>query len=1017
MKFVISGPTKMKTLKFEIEELEYQTKAVRSISEVLRDLENNKEYINKRSDLSIYPNFDGDVETEYWDNLRESLHEVQRENEISIQENLPILNPNRDPSFGSVLDLAGEEEYQYPEFTIEMETGTGKTYVYLRTMFELNRRYGFTKFMIVVPSIAIFEGVKHSIELSKEYFKSIYGVQEPKILYYGQGKDTTTPLIRYAEDPNFSIILITYQSFNSKDRKIYSRGDKPYEYFPYQYLQKVKPILILDEPQKMEGEATQKGIATLHPLFTLRFSATHRREPNPVYRLTPIQSFRERLVKRIQTIGLEEINMDVGTDIELISINKNGNNLLATLRMNSLVEGNIKPFEFRLRKGDNLYTYSNREEHKKGYQISEISNVKNDKFIKLSNGIVLHIEQGVSQFREQIFRFQIRETIREHIEKQEFLYDKGIKVLSLFFVDRVSNYINNGIIQKLFKEEFDKLKVSSTYFKKMSADEVQGSYFSEYNDIDNLDPLSDKKEIREMCDKIMKGKEKLVSFQDPVSFIFSHSAIREGWDNPNVFQICTLRNSNTEINRRQEIGRGLRLCVNQKGIRIREDFDRINVLTVIANESYSQFADKLQQEYREAGYGDSEIPDKVIPGRKAVVKYNEKVIKDSLFKRFWDRVNKNAKYTIKFNDKELKEKLVLELNKELDKLNFIPSQINIQRSKLKFVGCKITLKEFSGDAGAKFIIEFEDSDYNFSEEKIYRGGRNKSRLDIRGGDKYELNKILKKYNILSLHPDLGEVRFTNGFIMYKDVPHEINPALIASEVDTEVEKFNYVAPTFNFLERGSQDLKLSKMFLFEVFNSLKETNQKKFFIKPEFFYYHFKKIIQYETKMHIAQNIEYEVIEGEVIFDTHATFKEKSQHYPQAKIDENFKSTKYFQDALVYDSEVEKAFAETLKNDKTVLCFFKIPNDYKIRVPKIIGETYNPDWGIIRKSEKDQIIMEFVRETKGSENIEQLRFDHEKFKIFCGSAFFKEIEVNYGVVSPNNMKEWIDATFHHRSMH
>lgn len=553
--------------------------------------------------------------------LIKNLHEVQGLQNISRNAKIERLNGR-------------------PVFTIEMETGTGKTYTYIKTMYELNKQYGWCKFIVVVPSIAIREGVYKTFQTTAEHFAEDYG---KKIRFFIYNSSKLNELEQFSEDPNINAMIINTQAFNARGadaRRIYMQLDSFRSRKPIDVVAATKPIIIVDEPQSVLGadrsaNVTRESIAKFNPLFFLNYSATHREDFNKVYRLDAVDAYQKQLVKKITVKG---ITVRGGTAT---------NGYLYLQKINTYP--NKKPtatvvFEFGtktgcgiLRKtktlvlGDDIYVHSGElEAYHDGYKISEINARDEEGYVDFVNGIRIHEGEVIGETSaDDLRRIQIRETIMSHLETERKLYKKGIKVLSLFFIDEVAKYKyydesgeQKGTYAKIFEEEFEKAidvylnqqlqfvedAEFRKYLEKFKPSEIHAGYFS----IDNKGQAINSKEGREggsddvsAYDLIMKNKERLLDFKEPVRFIFSHSALREGWDNPNVFQICTLRESNAEIKKRQEIGRGLRLCVDQNGIR--QDAEvlgeslvhDINILTVIANESYESFANSLQNEFNE----------------------------------------------------------------------------------------------------------------------------------------------------------------------------------------------------------------------------------------------------------------------------------------------------------------------------------------------------------------------------------------------------------------------------------
>ena len=515
-----------------------------------------------------------------------------------------------------------------------METGTGKTYVYTKTMFELNKQYGWNKFIIMVPSVAIREGVHKSLEITTDHFQEIYGKKIRFSIYNTKNKSNLINIKSFANTSNIEVIIMNYQAFNVKEpdkdimtlkseasRKIYQHLDALQSERPIDIIKRARPILIIDEPQrfsdKVEKIFTDK---VFNQLFTLRYSATHRRDFNKIYRLDAIDAYNQKLVKKISVKGIEVVG-NSGTNSYLfldriqISISKYP---VAYVELEVKQANGIQKKIRQIKERDDLYVYSNELKQYKGFIVKEINGRTNT--VSFANGVALSAGQTTGDVDEKhVRRIQIRETIRSHIAKERLMYQKGIKVLSLFFIDEVAKYRDysspdeKGLYAKVFEEEYRQAVSQlnlfepeyNEYLSSHSVGEIHKGYFS----IDKKGHFIDSKEKRgevgsddeSAYDLIMKNKEKLLDLKEPTRFIFSHSALREGWDNPNVFQICTLKHSQSEISKRQEIGRGLRICVNSQGERmdasvLDSEFFDINKLTVVASESYDSFAKALQSE-------------------------------------------------------------------------------------------------------------------------------------------------------------------------------------------------------------------------------------------------------------------------------------------------------------------------------------------------------------------------------------------------------------------------------------
>jgi type III restriction enzyme len=518
--------------------------------------------------------------------------------------------------------------------TIEMETGVGKTYTYIKTMYELNRAYGWSKFIIVVPSIAIREGVYKSFQMTQEHFAEEYG---KKIRFFIYNSAQLTEIDRFASDSSINVMIINSQAFNAKGkdaRRIYMKLDEFRSRRPIDIIAKTNPILIIDEPQSVEGKQTKERLKEFQPLLTLRYSATHKSDSiyNMIYRLDAMEAYNKRLVKKIAVKGITETG-STATDsyLYLEGLNLSKGDPTATLQFEvKMASGTPKKKSRVVKIGDNLYDYSGGlEEYKNGFVVKQIDG--RDDSVEFLNGIKIYAGDVMGAVDEdQLRRIQIRETILSHIQRERQLFYKGIKVLSLFFIDEVANYREydaagqpvNGKYARMFEEEYEdivgnlQLSIGEDeyikYLKSIKASKTHAGYFS----VDGKGKMINSKVGRKETtsddvsayELIMKNKELLLDRdpkKSPVRFIFSHSALREGWDNPNVFQICTLKQSSSDVRKRQEVGRGLRLCVNQDGERmdtnaLGNDVHNVNVLTVIASESYDSFAKGLQTEMADA---------------------------------------------------------------------------------------------------------------------------------------------------------------------------------------------------------------------------------------------------------------------------------------------------------------------------------------------------------------------------------------------------------------------------------
>ncbi|MEY3784293.1 MAG: hypothetical protein RLZZ230_615, partial [Candidatus Parcubacteria bacterium] len=542
-----------------------------------------------------------------------------------------------------------------------METGTGKTYVYLRTIFELHQKYGFGKFIIVVPGKAIREGVLKSLEITRDHLRALYG--NPPYSFFAYNSKRPGDLRAFATSNTLSVMLVNIEAFNSDDRLINRASDTMGD-VPIKLIQKTNPIVIIDEPQNMETEKARDAIAKLNPLCTLRYSATHRNLYNPLYRLTPVDAYDQGLVKRIEVASVREegSNNDAYVKVKQIKVTKRTNVAVLEIEswskdgpkkktINAVLEmqRGSKPTDLFVESGQ-LPAYADR------FVVQSIDALSGE--VEFQNGLIVSTQKGIGELDDEIRKQQIRSTIEEHLEKMRKFADRGekIKVLSLFFIDTVAKYRNHeagekGIYATWFEEIYTELSQLPKYkaFKLPEAKLVHDGYFSKDKAGTFKDTRGTTEADRDTYALIMKDKERLLSAEEPLQFIFSHSALREGWDNPNVFQICTLNESNAYVKKRQEIGRGLRLPVNHEGARI---FDTsINILTVIANESYETFASTLQAEIEdETGvtFDSSRIKNK---RKRKTVNLKKQWDLDEKFLALWERIKYKTNYAVSFSEK------------------------------------------------------------------------------------------------------------------------------------------------------------------------------------------------------------------------------------------------------------------------------------------------------------------------------------------------------------------------------
>jgi len=897
---------------------------------------------------------------------------------------------------GIELEGVSDNSWSYPNFTIEMETGTGKTYVYLRTIYELRKKYGFSKFVIVVPSIAIYEGVIKNFQITQSHFRALYANEVVNLYAYDSSQ--ISRLRSFASSTFTEVMVITLDSFNKANNVIFRASEKlPGEKKPFEYIQETRPILILDEPQNMGSERAKQALRTLHPLFALRYSATHRESPNLVYRLTPFEAFRRRLVKKISVWGVNEFENLNQPFLALESISKQPP---WTAKVNAYVNdaGRTRQELLILKQGDDLYQKTKRSEHRGGYQVINIH--AGEKYVEFENGIRLHLNETIGPSRPAIFREQIHQTIKKHLQLQEELLPQGIKILSLFFIDRVANYVDSkGIIKTIFDEEFDKLKIEYSHFKKYRPEEVRRAYFAKRKTsageleidthIEEEAKTQAEKEAEKMTFKlIMQDKEQLLSLSEPVSFIFAHSALKEGWDNPNVFQICTLNQTVSEIKKRQEIGRGLRLPVNQSGERIHDDY--INVLTVVANESYDNYARTLQGEYYEAG--DAVAPP-VGDARAVNIERNDAIFTNEEFRKFWDRLSQHTGYRINIDTDQLVKDCTTRLNRTV----FPSPIIVVEKADFVQIEYTITLEKTAYDT-AHICVERRRTD----------GGYFKQSYPVQKPN--DLGKIIHDDNlqgckIISVDSAADQVVFDKRGILTKAKPiqYQVQEAKIPRQRSTAETKHVYSVP--NLLDRVAEATKLTRPTINQIFQGLNDSQKLMLVRNPEGFIAKFIEIVLDTLANHVSSRIEF-ILDGEKQPNNlDELFKPTKPFKPRGLIEANHKS---LYNLIQTESGIEERFLmNRLKLDPKIVFYFKFPDGFRLKFPKIIGD-YVPDWGIGRYDDDGKIVLQLVRETKGSTDLDSLRFPGEKRKIVCAKKQFDTVGIDFRPVKDTTDGWWYE---------
>ncbi len=905
--------------------------------------------------------------------------------------------------------------------TIEMETGVGKTYTYIKTMYELNRAYGWSKFIVVVPSVAIREGVYKSFQVTQEHFAEEYG---KKVRFFIYNSKQLTEIDRFASDSSINVMIINSQAFNAtgKDaRRIYMKLDEFRSRRPIDIIAKTNPILIIDEPQSVEGAKTKERLKEFHPLMTLRYSATHKSDSiyNMIYRLDAMEAYNKRLVKKIAVKGITETGSTATESyVYLESINLSKADPTATLQFDYKGVSGIRKKSMKVGIGFNLYDHSGQlDEYKDRFVVKAIDG--RDDSVEFLNGIKIYAGDVIGKISEdQLRRIQIRETILSHMQRERELFYKGIKVLSLFFIDEVVKYKQydsagqpfNGIYADMFEEEYADI-VSTLqrefgdddyikYLEMITPSSTHAGYFSVDKKGKMIDGKIDKKEKTsddiDAYDLIMKNKELLLDRnprKSPVRFIFSHSALREGWDNPNVFQICTLKQSSSDVRKRQEVGRGLRLCVNQDGERmdvntLGNDVHNVNVLTVIASESYDSFAKSLQSEMAEA------------------VANRPKAVTPELFmgKTITDAQG---------NTDVITDDVAREIYVGLRMEGYIDKQgaLNDKYYEDKANGEIVLAEEVAGSAES--IISIIDTIYDGKAMQPENARSNNVELQVKP-DKLEMVEFKALWNRIN-SKSVYVVDFDTDELVRKSIA-SLNAKLRVSKIYFKVETGrmdqitskealasgeSFVKETSSSYGAGNQiavntsvkyDLVgklvdstgLTRKAIIQILTGIEKVVFDQFKDNPEEFILKAGALINDEKATAIIEHITYNVLDERYDTDvfTEPTIK--------GKLGVNaMKADKHLYDHIVYDSTNEKAFAESLDISSDVAVYVKLPDEFYISTP--VGH-YNPDWAIAFYEGNIKHIY-FVAETKGSMNSMQLR-QIEESKIHCAREHFKAISNN-----------------------
>ena len=1014
-------------MKFKFKIQQYQTDAVEAVVRVFsgQGLHNSVAYIRDKGKQKINTQMKLDLPESNEDEIANDSG--YKNEEISLTDAQLLSNIQQLQNENNIkTSSALVKDLGRCSLDVEMETGTGKTYVYIKTMFELNKRYGWSKFIVVVPSIAIREGVKKSFEITSDHFMEHYGKKARAFVY---NSANLNQLDSFSSSSGINVMIINTQAFASslkedgkskEARIIYSKRDEFASRRPIDVIKANRPIIILDEPQKMGGAVTQKALKNFNPLFTINYSATHRTQHNLVYVLDALDAFNKRLVKKIEVKGFSVKNFR-GTDkylyLESIIVSPK-KPPMAKIELEIKYNKSINRETRILGVGDNLFYESREMEQYRGYAISEIDPLHNT--VTFTNGEVIYTSTAVGDVSEQdMRRIQIRETILSHFEKEEFLFNRGIKTLSLFFIDEVAKYRQYdengdevlGEYGKIFEEEYLSIlaqyrKIEDTpyqrYLNSVCLDEhaVHKGYFS----IDKKTGRTINSELKRgsefsddisAYDLILKNKERLLSFEEPTRFIFSHSALREGWDNPNVFQICTLRHTDSTTAKRQEVGRGLRLCVDSSGNRMDEEtcgnlVHGINVLTVIANESYKNFVADLQKDIKEMLYDrptaatSDYFKGKFVKANGVPTQIDGKMANDIEF------------YLIANGYVDMERKVTDKYRADLDAGNLAPMPAKLApmaddiHKLVQSVFDESILKDMFAN-GHETKIKDNPLNDNFHKQEfqtlwnlINRQYAYKVEFDSDELIRNSIDNINAKLIV-------SELQYTTSIGQQKGnlTEHEIErgESFKVSKTRTQTLQHAHASSVpYDLIGKVAEGTKLTRKTVAKILGGIEPKQFYKFRFNPEEFIAKVVKLINEQKATMIVEHISYDETGGK--YDSDIFTAEKSEY----SFEKAFLAKKSIQDYVFTDGyaangmSTERRFVEDLDTADEVCVYAKLPKGFHIPTP--VGN-YSPDWAIAFNEGSVKHIY-FIAETKGTMDSLQLK-PIEQAKISCAKKLFNEL--------------------------
>ncbi len=906
---------------------------------------------------------------------------------------------------------------------VEMETGTGKTYCYIKTIFELNRRYGWSKFIIVVPSIAIREGVAKSLEITAEHFLETY---QKKARFFIYNSKQLHHLESFSSDAGINVMVINVQAFNAtgKDnRRIYEALDDFQSRRPIDVISANRPILILDEPQKMEGGKTLDSLINFKPLMVLRYSATHKTTHNKIHRLDALDAYNQKLVKKIAVRGIAVKGL-AGTAgylyLQSIEISSKKPPEARVEFEQKLAGGNIKRVLRKLAKGDNLYELSNElDQYRDGFVVSDIN--ANTDTLSFTNGLQLTVGDATGDVTEAALRrIQIREAIKAHFDKEQALFQQGVKVLTLYFIDEVAKYRDyslpdeKGEYARIFEEEYklylnEMLDLDETpyvkYLKGITAAQTHSGYFSidkkTKRDVDpSMAKTGESKGLSDDVDAydlILKNKERLLSLDEPVRFIFSHSALREGWDNPNVFVICALKHSDNTISRRQEVGRGLRLSVNQHGDRMDHPaiVHDVNVLTVVASESYKDFVAALQKDISDSLSTRPKVADEAFfTGKVLKTASGDVEVTPQLAKQIYKYLLKND-----YTDDDDRIAGAYHDAKKAETLAELPPELKPYAAQvyqlIDSVFSASQLPEIGDDRRPKknpLNANFDKQEFKALWSRINR----KAAYSV----SFEETELVQKAVAVLNDKDAGlrvtplQYTIQRGeqvdAVTYDGI--KSGEAFKLKATETEVSRLSvHSAVKYDLIGKLAEGTQLTRRTIAEILKGMNVAVFAQFKTNPESFIAEAIRLINEQKATVIIEHLAYDPVEDKFDLDIFTAGLTK-QDFSKA----GDKLQRHIYDYVLTDSNIERQFVKELDTSSEVVVYAKLPRGFLIPTP--VGD-YNPDWAISFKEGAVKHVY-FVAETKGSMSSMELR-EIENTKIKCARKFFDDINKKF---APENVK-------------